>query len=176
MNYMNRSTLLVHRGVRSALGFCVTLAIGVVLAADPTFDRQLAESIPHHDAPPPAAPSRWDFNFGDGRALMRKDGTWQIETEIKHGGLGCGNYRLGVRFGAGNPGCLDVAWLGEPMFAIHLKHCNNAMRPHHGDGYDALLMDAFDQITCAERLIRCTGTCSMRQEGFVEPMPGFGGT
>jgi hypothetical protein len=170
-NYPKR---LIYRGLRCVAGFGVAFTISASPAAQPILDRQLAEAKPFHDSPPPAQPSRWDFDFGEGRALLRKDGTWQVEAEIRHGGFRCGQYRLGVRFGAGKPGCLDVTWLGEPMYATNQKHCNNAVRPHRGSGYDALLSDAFEGISCAERLIRCTGLCSARQEGIIEPAPRFG--
>lgn len=170
----NCTKRLIYRSLRCVAGFGVVWAVSTSLAAQPVLDRQLAEAKPFHDSPPPAQPSRWDFDFGGGRALLREDGTWQVEEEISHGGLRCGQYRLGVRFGVGKPGCLDVNWLGEPMYATSQKHCNNAVRPHRGSGFDALLGDAFEGITCAERVIRCTGLCSARQQGTIEPAPRFG--
>jgi len=148
------------------------LAASVALADDTVF-RQLAEAKQFSDSVAPSAPSRLDFEFDGGRALLRTDGTWRVEAVISHGGLRCGNYRLGVRFGKGKPDCLDVTWLSEPVFAATLKHCNNAERPHQGDGQDALLGDAFDEISCAERLIRCTGLCSARSPD-QEPVKQFG--
>lgn len=160
--------------VRALLGLCVLLMSNAVIAAEGVIDRQLAEAEPYKDSFSRAGPSRWDFDFGDGTALLRNDGTWQVEAVIGHGGLRCGTYRLGVRFGAGRPGCLDVNWLGEPIFVTRQKHCNNAERPHLGEGYDALFSDTFEEITCAERVIRCTGLCSARSPGEIEPAPRFG--
>lgn len=149
------------------------LAISLTTNAE-TLNRQLAEAEPFYASPPPSFPARLDFKFGEGRALLRRDGTWEVEEVIVHGGFTCGNYRLGVRYGQGNPGCLDVNWFGDILYGIQLKHCNNAERPHRTDGFDSLLADVFEQVTCAERVIRCTGSCSLRQRGILEPGKQFG--
>ena len=169
-----RTKRLLQHGLHIITGIGAALAISAAMAAESLLDRQFAEAKPYQDALGQKQPSRLDFDFGDGRALLREDGTWRIEAVISHGGLRCGTYRLGVRFGVGKPGCLDVNWLGEAIFASSLKHCNNAERPHQGNGYDASLSDTFDQITCAERLIRCKGLCSARSQGEIETAPRFG--
>ena len=156
------------------LGIGTLLSMKLSLADEGVLDRQLAEATPYQDSFSQSQASRWDFDFGDGKALLRKDGTWEVEALISHGGLRCGTYRLGVRFGAGKPGCLDVNLFSEPIYVTRQKHCNNADRPHLGDGYDALFSDTLDDITCAERVIRCTGLCSARSQGEIEPAPQFG--
>ncbi len=163
-----------YRVLAALLGICALLSMKSPLADEGVLDRQLAEATPYQDSFSQSQASRWDFDFGDGKALLRKDGTWQIEALISHGGLRCGTYRLGVRFGAGKPGCLDVNWFSKPIFVTRQKHCNNAERPHLGDGYDALFADTFEDVTCAERVIRCTGLCSARSRGEIEPAPQFG--
>lgn len=160
--------------LRAWLSAGALLTMTTLLADEGVLDRQLAEAKPYQDSFSRSQARRWDFDFGDGTALLRKDGTWRVEALISHGGLRCGTYRLGVRFGAGKPGCLDVNWFGKPIFVTRQKHCNNADRPHMGEGYDALLSDTFDEITCAERVIRCKGLCSARSQGEVEPAPRFG--
>ena len=154
--------------------FVSTLLAVPTTAADTKLDSQLAEAKAHEELFAQKQSERWDFTFDDGRALLRKDGTWQVEALIGHSGLRCGTYRLGVRFGAGKPGCLDVTWLNELFFATHLKHCNNADRPHQGSGFDALLSDEFARVTCAERVIKCTGLCRGRRGAEPEPIKQFG--
>lgn len=153
----------------------VALAHGTAAAQKPVFDRELSEAKPYQDPfARSSQTSRLDFEFGDARALLRRDGTWQVEAEISHSGFRCGSYRLGMRFGVGNPGCLDVQWFGTGEFVTNLKHCNNAERPHQGSSYDVLLGESFDGITCAERLIRCTGVCNMGSPKALERAPRFG--
>jgi hypothetical protein len=37
--------------------------------------------------------------------------------------------------------------------------CNHATMNHQGGGDDSVLAARFDEITCAERVVRCSGNC-----------------
>lgn len=103
--------------------------------------------------------ARLDFRFGDIRAWLLQDGNWRIEGKIQHRGFFCAQYELGIQFGIGNPGCSNVEWMGSPAYVTNRTHCNNAVRPHSGGDRDYAAAEAFDRINCAQRLIRCSGSC-----------------
>ncbi len=105
------------------------------------------------------SPARLDFFFGDIRAWLLQDGNWHIEGNIRHLGALCAKYELGIQFGIGSPGCSNVQWLGSPVYVTRRTHCNNAVLEHSGGDLDYAAADAFDQINCAQRLIRCSGNC-----------------
>lgn len=102
---------------------------------------------------------RKDFRFGGYTAWLKRGGEWQIEGPVRHRGLICGTYELGVRFGVGSPDCTDVRWLSPVTFVTSHTQCNDAEVPHAGNEIDPGLRDAFDAITCAERVVRCSGNC-----------------
>ncbi len=106
-----------------------------------------------------AGPARLDFLFGDTRGWLDSDGVWNASADVTHRGLLCATYELGVRFGAGEPGCNNVQWLGAVRYVTAERQCNNAtVRQSGGDKQPELARD-FSRITCAERVIRCTGNC-----------------
>jgi hypothetical protein len=107
----------------------------------------------------PNEPARVEFNFGDIKAWLRSDGEWHVEGWVEHKGLLCGTYQVGIRFGSGNPLCRDVVWLTEPLYGTHQKQCNNAKMPHNGGDNNPDLIPDFKRVSCAEQLIKCTGTC-----------------
>ena len=78
---------------------------------------------------------------------------------MTHRGLLCGEYSVGMRFGIGRPGCSNVAWLTDVTYATARRQCNNATLYHAGGDVQPELAGSFAQITCAERVIRCTGVC-----------------
>lgn len=90
---------------------------------------------------------------------MKRDGGWHVEGTVRHRGLRCGTYELGMRFGIGNPDCTDVTWVTRDTYVTSQYQCNDAEMPHAGTEIDATLADRFDAITCAERVVRCTGNC-----------------
>jgi hypothetical protein len=102
---------------------------------------------------------RKDFRFGQFSGWLKRDGTWHIEGPVRHNGLLCGTYEVGVRFGMGEQGCTNVQWISDVSYVTSNEQCNNAERPHSGTEIDDALAGQFDAITCAERVIRCTGTC-----------------
>lgn len=106
-------------------------------------------------------PERLDFDFraGDSHAWINDGGDFQVSGWIKHSGLWCATYRMGVRFGVGSPGCLNVDWITGPMFVTTELQCNDARVEHSGGDTDAGLGNNIAIITCAERVVRCTGSC-----------------
>ncbi|HZF23372.1 MAG TPA: hypothetical protein VE030_07895, partial [Burkholderiales bacterium] len=71
-------------------------------------------------------PERLDFDFrlGDSHAWINDNGDFQVSSWIKHTGLLCATYRMGLRFGTGSPGCLNVEWITEPLFVTVEIQCN----------------------------------------------------
>ncbi len=102
---------------------------------------------------------RKNFRFGEFTGWLKRDGTWHIEGPVRHRGLLCGTYEVGMRFGVGKPECTDVQWVSEVTFVTSQNQCNDAERPHSGTEIDESLTGQFDAINCAERVIRCTGNC-----------------
>jgi hypothetical protein len=102
---------------------------------------------------------RLEFGSTDFKGWVRKDGEWYIEGDVNHLGLVCADYEMGVRFGAGAPGCGNVEWLSEVRYATRRKQCNGATVKHTGGATEPELAGLFGKITCAERVIRCSGNC-----------------
>lgn len=104
-------------------------------------------------------PERLDFDFGDIKGWIRQKGGWYVEGPVKHTGLRCATYEIGMRFGVGEPGCTNVTWLSQIDYGTREKHCNGATRQHRGGGFLPELAKDFGRISCAERVVRCTGSC-----------------
>jgi len=107
-----------------------------------------------------AGPQKLEFKFDGATAWVREDGSFQVDAEIKHGSLLCGTYKVGINFGMGKPACTNVEWIDEPHYVTKRKQCNNAWMVHTGAGTDTHVVKNFNQITCAQILIRCTGKCN----------------
>jgi hypothetical protein len=104
-------------------------------------------------------PQKFDFRFDNATAWLRENGEFGLEAEIKHNGLLCGDYEVGISFGIGSPACSNVSWITEPYYISSKKQCNNAWMIHAGGGVVADVTDDFAQISCAQLLIKCTGKC-----------------
>ena len=104
--------------------------------------------------------AREEFDFGDTKAWLREDGYWQIEGVISHNSGFCGTYELGIQFGSGDPGCSNAEWLSTPIFVTQHRQCNGASKLHKGGNISLLAQERFKTITCAQRVIRCSGKCS----------------
>lgn len=102
---------------------------------------------------------RKDFRFGNFNGWLKRGGEWQIEGPVQHRGLMCGTYEVGMRFGIGNPDCTNVQWISGDEFVTSKSQCNEVEMQHSGNGISPALTEQFDAITCAERVIRCTGNC-----------------
>lgn len=90
---------------------------------------------------------------------LRENGDWYIEGTIQHRSFLCADYRLGVRFGHGNPACVNVDWFNDVQYATRQKQCNNAIYNHSGYESDSQLAEHFQSITCAKVIIKCNGAC-----------------
>ncbi len=104
-------------------------------------------------------PSKLEFDFGDFRAWGRRDGSWNIEGKIQHRGLLCATYTLSVRAGHGEPGCTNPSWYSEPRVIASTRLCNNASGTLSGGDIESASAEHFDDITCAERTVTCSGNC-----------------
>lgn len=120
-----------------------------------------AAAQPTYSLDTPPKPNRLDFDFraDETKAWINRDGDFQVQGWIKHNGLLCGTYGMGLRFGIGAPGCLNVKWLGDPVFVTQQVQCNNARTSHLGGDNSPDFGARVGEITCAERVIRCTGNC-----------------
>ncbi|UCD67920.1 MAG: hypothetical protein JSW48_14110 [Betaproteobacteria bacterium] len=139
--------------------FLIVWAIGAADAAADEVRKLATEPRRASDVGSELSPARLDFFFGDIRAWLLQDGNWHIEGNIQHRGALCGRYELGIQFGIGSPGCSNVEWMGSPAYVTIRTHCNNALLSHAGSDVDHVAAEAFDRINCAQRLIRCSGTC-----------------
>ena len=140
------------------LAFVALLGVQRAYAEDSTMRSVQARAYPAAQAGA-AGPARLDFLFGDTRGWLDSDGVWNVSADVTHRGLLCATYELGVRFGVGEPGCDNVQWLGAVRYVTAERQCNNAtVRQSGGDKQPELARD-FSRITCAERVVRCTGNC-----------------
>lgn len=123
---------------------------GISAVAQPTYSL---------DAPP--KPTRLDFDFrqDESRAWVNGLGDFQVSGWIKHRGLLCGTYQMGVRFGTGAPGCQNVTWVTDPLYVSSHLQCNGARMSHMGGDNLAELAAQLERLTCAQRVVRCTGNC-----------------
>jgi hypothetical protein len=104
---------------------------------------------------------RLEFRFSDEQstAWLNREGDFGAQGWVIHVGLRCAEYQLGLRFGIGAPGCLNVEWISAPRFVSSLRQCNGARVMHSGGDSVADLGVALERISCAERVIRCEGSC-----------------
>jgi len=149
----------------AAIAAAGMLLAGPVIAADQVLeagDRGVtAPAQPTYtlDSPPGVSRLDFDFRIEETRAWLNKEGDFQVNGWVKHTGLLCGTYRVGVRFGIGSPGCLNVNWVTEPYFVSSEYQCNNARVQHVGGDTYTELGEQIGKITCAERVINCAGNC-----------------
>jgi len=128
-------------------------------AAQTTYSRSTAPAQAVGSASVVLKPEQLDFNFGGGKASLRPQGGWTVEASVSHRGLLCGEYSVGVRFGIGRPGCTNVVWLTNVDYVTNQRQCNNARLDHSGGDVQSQLAGSFAEISCAERVIRCSGVC-----------------
>ncbi len=111
------------------------------------------------DSPPSVNRLDFDFRIEETKAWLNRDGDFQVSGWIKHVGLLCATYRMGVRFGIGSPACLNVNWVTQPSFVTSEFQCNGARVQHAGGDSYAELGDQISKISCAERVSNCSGNC-----------------
>ncbi|MEQ1882322.1 MAG: hypothetical protein ABL878_15285 [Burkholderiales bacterium] len=104
---------------------------------------------------------RLEFQFSaeQSTAWLNRKGDFGTDGWVSHIGLRCAEYQLGLRFGIGAPGCLNVEWISAPRFVSSQRQCNGARVMHSGGDSVADLGVALERVSCAERIIRCEGTC-----------------
>lgn len=102
---------------------------------------------------------RLEFGGDEFKGWVDRSGDWHVEGEVAHVGLLCADYQMGLRFGKGSPGCTNVRWLGEVLYGSRRTQCNGATVKHSAWQNDPGLGGYFDEISCAEQVIRCTGNC-----------------
>ena len=100
------------------------------------------------------------FRFPYSTSTLKQNGDISIDGAVTHKGLLCADYEVGLRFGKGSGAgaCADVEWLTSDEYVWSQSLCNNASMPYQTVGH-VDLQEAFDQITCAERILRCSGNC-----------------
>lgn len=105
--------------------------------------------------------NRLDFEFrtSESTAWLNASGDFHVHGWVQHGNLLCATYRMGVRFGVGSPGCLNVEWVSDPIYVTSHNQCNNARVEHDGGDAAPEMGARIAGITCAERVIRCSGSC-----------------
>jgi hypothetical protein len=124
---------------------------GVTAVARPVYSLKLNNAIEKLD---------FDFRGDESTGWLNDAGDFEVQGWVTHRGFLCATYRMGLRFGAGSPACLNVRWLGEPQFVTSHVQCNGARVMHRGGETDASLRDVFKRVTCAERIVRCIGSCN----------------
>jgi len=102
---------------------------------------------------------RLEFGIGEFKGWLDRRGEWYVEGDVSHVGLLCAEYETGLRFGKGSPGCTNIEWLSEVHYGSRRTQCNGATVRHAAWHNEPALEGQFDRITCAERVIRCTGNC-----------------
>jgi len=101
----------------------------------------------------------FDFRTGESTAWLNDSGDFHVHGWLPHPSLLCATYRMGVRFGIGAPGCLNVKWVSDPVFVTSHYQCNGARVEHDGGDAAPEVGAQIAKITCAERVVRCSGRC-----------------
>ena len=147
-----------------------TLALSALLAANAWPVEQQLESD-ERGVTAPARPTysldaqphinRLDFEFrpSESTAWMNASGDFHLRGWVKHASLLCATYQMGMRFGIGAPGCLNVEWISDPIYVTSQYQCNGARVEHDGGDTAPAMGEQIAKITCVERVIRCSGSC-----------------
>ncbi|NOZ54172.1 MAG: hypothetical protein GXP08_13760 [Gammaproteobacteria bacterium] len=104
-------------------------------------------------------PQKLEFKFDNASIWLRQNGDMGLEAEVKHGWLMCGTYEIAARFGVGQPACTNVSWISQPSYVSSHKQCNNAWMVHSGYASVPAISDDFENVSCAQLVIKCTGKC-----------------
>jgi hypothetical protein len=111
------------------------------------------------DANPHVNRLDFDFRVNESTAWLNADGDFHLHGWVRHRSLLCATYKMGVRFGIGAPGCLNVEWISEPFYVTSQFQCNGARVEHDGGGGAPEIGAQIAKVTCAERVVRCSGSC-----------------
>jgi hypothetical protein len=139
------------------LAVTVLVLVSTLAAANEEVRKLSAE--PQRSEPIGQNAGRLDFRFGDIRGWLLANGYWHLEGTVTHRGARCAQYRLGVQFGIGEPGCANVKWVTEESYGSYEVQCNNAEVRHVGGNQSALASENFGRINCVQRLLQCSGNC-----------------
>jgi hypothetical protein len=142
-----------------ALFATLTVLAATEGAAQTTYNRTSAPARPVGSASVVLKPTQINFDFGGTTTSLGPNGDWTIKALVSHRGLLCATYSVGIRYGIGSPGCSNVVWLTDVTYATEQRQCNNAAVYHAGGDVQPKLVDSFARITCAERVVRCSGIC-----------------
>ena len=111
------------------------------------------------DAKPHVNKLDFDFRTGESTAWLNADGDFHLRGWVKHRSLLCATYQMGVRFGIGAPACMNVEWISDPIYVTSQFQCNGARVEHTGGNTAPDIGAQIARISCAERVIRCSGSC-----------------
>ena len=111
------------------------------------------------DAKPHVNRLDFDFRVGESTAWLNAEGDFHVHGWVAHRSLLCATYRMGVRFGIGAPACLNVEWISDPVYVTSQFQCNGARVEHDGGDAAPAMGAQIAKISCAERVIRCSGSC-----------------
>ena len=146
--------------LRTIMLILMQFGLLATVTAEPASEHAETATIkPNSSWGQPAGAEKIIFNFSEGEVWLRSNGEWKMEAVVRHSGVLCGSYRAGLQFGIGKPGCTNVEWINEPLFALPKRHCNSAIIKHRAFEQSPDIVDRFNKISCARRIIKCTGNC-----------------
>lgn len=149
----------------AAIALLSTLIAGEAWAAEQQLESDErginAQARPTYslDADPHINRLDFDFRASESTAWLNADGDFHLHGWVPHRSLLCATYKMGVRFGIGAPGCLNVEWISDPVYVTSQVQCNGARVEHDGGGGAPEIGAQIAKISCAERMIRCSGSC-----------------
>ena len=108
----------------------------------------------------PNETAKLSFDFGEFKASVTASGEMRVKGWVSHSRVRCADYAVGLRFGQGERACTNVKWLTDPIYLSFKRHCNSAKLEHDGFETDPAIKADFSKITCAQRLLRCSGVCN----------------
>jgi len=149
----------------AAIALLSTLSPGEASAADQQLESDesgvTAQARPTYslDAKPHVNRLDFDFRASESTAWLNAEGDFHLHGWVQHRSLVCATYRMGIRFGVGAPACLNVEWISDPVFVTSQIQCNNARVEHTGGGAAPEIGAQIARVSCAERVVRCSGSC-----------------
>jgi hypothetical protein len=111
----------------------------------------------------PGDPKAINFIFdkaSEKQGWLKLNGEWHVQGWVTHNHLRCATYSLGMRFGKGEGGCMNVEWLTTPLYVTHKKQCNQTTIHHKGGSITPEIAPLFNEVTCGQLLIKCEGVCN----------------
>lgn len=151
------------------VGLIAVMLSGSVIANDNIFqsDNQSIKKYSAQAAMPvfqmPGDEKSVTFDFDKSNEMkgeLNEKGKFKAEGWVAHKRLRCATYQLGVRFGKGELACVNVEWLTDVEFITEMKQCNQSKMHHVGHGENPVIKEIYNEISCAELQIKCTGVCN----------------